>query len=93
LKKDYYRYKSERYSITEDEGEFYNPAYNFYLNSPIKKISNADTLQAALLQYPYAIVVGRARNVEDLEKLNLTKVAEHHDLFETSTTVLYVKKR
>jgi hypothetical protein len=86
----YYKFKNNSYSITEDEGEFYNPAYNFYLNEPVKKIFNADTLHRALIVNPNAVVIARADNESDLQKLNLLKIAEHHDLFELSTTVLYV---
>ena len=88
-KQPYIKYKSERYVTTQDEGEFYNPAYNFYLNTPIIKFTNADSLQAALIKNPSAIIISRTGNDADLQQLNLTKVAEHHDLFESPTTVLY----
>jgi len=88
-KQPYIKYKSDRYVITEDEGEFYNPGYNFYLNAPVIKFTNADSLQAALIKNLSAIIISRKDNDADLQKLNLTKVAEHHDLFETPTTVLY----
>lgn len=88
-KQPYIKYKSERYVITEDEGEFYNPGYNFYLNKPVIKFTNADSLQTALITNPSAIIISRKDNDADLQKLNLTKVAEHHNLFESSTTVLY----
>jgi len=87
--KPYLKYRGERYIITEDEGEFYNPGYNFYLNKPVIKFTNADSLQAALLKNPSAIIISRKDNNADLQKLNLTKVAEKHDLFESPTTVLY----
>lgn len=87
--KPYIIYKNERYIITEDEGEFYNPGYNFYLNTPVIKFTNADSLQAALIKNPSAIIISRKDNDADLQKLNFVKVAEHHDLFESPTTVLY----
>jgi len=70
----------------------YNAAYNFYLDEPVKKIFNVDTLQAALKINPSAIVISRAENSADLQKLNLFKVAEHQDLFELHTNVLYVSR-
>ena len=75
--------------LTEDEGEFYNPAYNFYLDKPVEKFNNLDSLQAALQQNPSAIVISRAYDEADLQKLNLLTLAEHHDLFESPTTVVY----
>lgn len=92
-RKSYVRYKSNRYTITEDEGEFYNPAYNFYLDKPVQKFYNIDTLQVALQQNPSAVIVSRKEYESDLQKLNLTKLAEHHDLFELPTTVVYVVKQ
>jgi 4-amino-4-deoxy-L-arabinose transferase-like glycosyltransferase len=91
-KTPYYKYRSNRYSVTEDEGEFYNPAFNFYLNQPVIKFFNIDTLKAALITNPSAIIIGRTQDSGDLQQLNLTKVAEHHDLFESPTTILYVTR-
>ena len=92
-KSEYYKFKSSRYAVTHDEGEFYNPAYNFYLDKPVEKFYNLDSLQAALHKNPWAVIVSRADADADLQKLNLTKVAEHHDLFESPTTVVYVSRR
>jgi 4-amino-4-deoxy-L-arabinose transferase-like glycosyltransferase len=70
----------------------YNAGYNFYLDKPVKKFFNLDTLHAALEINPTAIVISRSENAGGLKKLNLAKVAEHHDLFELPTTVLYVSQ-
>ena len=48
LKEPFIKYKSERYAITQDYVEFYNPGYNFYLKEPVIKFTNTDSLQAAL---------------------------------------------
>ena len=88
-KSSYYKSRNSRYMLTEDEGEFYNPAYNFYLDKPVQKFYNLDTLQAALQQNPSAVVVSRAYDEAELQKLKLIKLAEHHDLFESPTTVVY----
>jgi 4-amino-4-deoxy-L-arabinose transferase-like glycosyltransferase len=70
----------------------YNAGYNFYLDKPVKKFFNVDSLKIALTANPSAIVITRTENAPDLQKLNLNKLAEHHDLFELPTTVLYVTK-
>lgn len=91
-KTSYYTFKSNRYVLTQDEGEFYNPAYNFYLAKPVEKFYNLDTLRTALKQNPTAVVISRKDSEADLQKLSLVKIAEYHDLFELPTTVIYVFK-
>ena len=70
--------------------EIYNPGYNFYLNTNIRKFYNVDSLQTALLQNPDAILITRTNYIDTLKRLNLVEVARHHDLFESPTTILYV---
>jgi 4-amino-4-deoxy-L-arabinose transferase-like glycosyltransferase len=84
--------KNNTFTIVNQEGEFYNPAYNFYLRKPVKKFTNIDSLQAALLVHPGAILITTKDTEEQLSRLGLIKVAEHHDLFENPTTVLYVSR-
>jgi hypothetical protein len=72
--------------------KMYNPGYNFYLDSAIKKYSSPETLQAALINNPGAIVISRQDDAKEIQHLNLKLVAQHHDLFELPTTVLYVSK-
>ncbi|MDB5192945.1 MAG: glycosyltransferase family 39 protein [Segetibacter sp.] len=72
--------------------KIYNPGYNFYLNKPVKRFSNTAELGKALRANPSAIIITRKDNAADLSALNLLKVAEHHDLFESPTTALYVAR-
>ena len=70
----------------------YNPGYNFYLKGPVIVFDTVDSLSVALKQNPGAILITRKQKAGDLKALSLIKVAEHHDLFELPTTVLYVPK-
>lgn len=73
--------------------KMYNPGYNFYLDSNIQKFGDVDALKTALKTNPGAIVVSRLDDALELQSLNLKLVAQHHDLFETPTTVVYVTSR
>ncbi len=70
--------------------KLYNPGFNFYLDNNVKKFFNADTLLQAINSQPDAVVISRLENDAELKTLNLTLIAQHHDLFESPTTVLYV---
>jgi 4-amino-4-deoxy-L-arabinose transferase-like glycosyltransferase len=71
--------------------EIYNPGYNFYLQTNVRKFYQVDSLRAALEKNPDAIVITRTEFSAVLKPLHLQEVARHHDLFETPTTILYVQ--
>jgi hypothetical protein len=73
--------------------KMYNPGYNFYLNSNVQKLHDTASLKTALQHNPGAIVISRQEDGKELEALNLKLVAQHHDIFELPTTVLYVLTR
>ena len=66
----------------------YNPGYNFYLNSAVKKFESSDSLKSFLLANNNSIVISRKEFVDSLKTLHLEVIAEHHDLFELPTTVI-----
>lgn len=68
--------------------QIYNSAYNFYLNTNIKKYYSLDSLRFALQQNPDAIIISRKDFLDSLNTLNLQIIASHHDLFELPTTVI-----
>jgi 4-amino-4-deoxy-L-arabinose transferase-like glycosyltransferase len=68
--------------------KIYNPAYNFYLNKPIKVIDTAEEL-GALLQQPGIIkIISREAYLSELRHLPLKLIATERDLFETATTII-----
>lgn len=68
--------------------QIYNPGYNFYLNSNIKRYQSLDSINAQLRQNPEAIVISRKEFTDSLRSLNLDIIAEHRDLFELPTTII-----
>ena len=69
----------------------YNPGYNFYLNSDIKKYESVDSINLLLEKDPGAIVITRKVFTDSLKRLDLEIIAEHRDLFELPTTVILRK--
>jgi 4-amino-4-deoxy-L-arabinose transferase-like glycosyltransferase len=69
----------------------YNPGYNFYLNTNIKKYESVDSINFQLQQYPGAIVISRKEFLDSLKRSGLEVVAEHRDLFELPTTIILKK--
>ncbi len=66
----------------------YNPAYNFYLNKPIKVLDTAEEL-GALLQQPGIIkIISREAYLSELRQFPLKLIATERDLFETATTII-----
>ncbi len=66
-----------------------NPAYLFYMPKRIPVTDNADTLQKWLSNTEEAIVITRTGFEDQLKNIPLEKVEEKHNLFESSTTVIY----
>jgi hypothetical protein len=58
----------------------------------VKKFNTPQELLQGLQNNPDAIVITRLDEAEELKGLDLQQVAEHHDIFETPITVLYVYK-
>jgi len=69
--------------------EIYNPGYNFYLNTPIKRFYSMDSLRLAIGQNPQSLVITRTAFDDTLSALRLRPLASHHDLFENPTTIIY----
>jgi hypothetical protein len=66
----------------------YNPGYNFYLNTNIKRYQSLDSINVQLQQNPNAIIISRKEFVDSLRSLGVDVIAEHRDLFELPTTVI-----
>ncbi|MDQ6757619.1 MAG: glycosyltransferase family 39 protein [Bacteroidota bacterium] len=66
----------------------YNPGYNFYLDSNIKKYESVDSIDLQLQQHPDAIIISRKEFLDSLKKLDIEIVAEHRDIFELPTTIV-----
>ncbi|TDH26179.1 glycosyltransferase family 39 protein [Segetibacter sp. 3557_3] len=69
--------------------KLYNPGFNFYLDQNVQKFFDVESLRNAIAANPDAVVISRMDNEADLQKLPLKKLASHHDLFESPTTVVY----
>jgi 4-amino-4-deoxy-L-arabinose transferase-like glycosyltransferase len=68
--------------------QIYNPGYNFYLNTNIKEYPMLDSVKAKLDQFPDAVIISRKDFVDILRTLNLEVIAEHHDIYESPTTII-----
>lgn len=66
----------------------YNPGYNFYLNSNIKKYDSVDSINFLLQQDPDAIIISRKEFIDSLKRLDIDVIAEHRDIFELPTTII-----
>ena len=69
----------------------YNPGYNFYLDSNIKKYESVDSLNFQLQQHPGTIVISRKAFSDSLKRSGIEVFAEHRDLFELPTTIILRK--
>ena len=67
--------------------KLFQPAFTFYVPHRIPMFEQPDSLKA-YLQTHDALVLSRQSFEPELDSLQLQQVAAHHDLFETSTTVL-----
>ena len=68
--------------------KIYNPGYNFYLNSNIKKYESIDSLKIQLQQNPGAIIISRKEFLDSLQTIGIDIIAEHRDIFELPTTII-----
>ena len=59
------------------------------MNSPnIKEYPLLDSIGAKLKEHPDALIISRKEFENELKKLNLEVIAEHHDIFELPTTII-----
>ncbi len=70
----------------------YNPAFNFYLRQPVKRIEDFEQLKAYLAAHPDCQVLTRAKNLKQLGGLNLHLYFMQQDNFESNTTCLLEQK-
>jgi 4-amino-4-deoxy-L-arabinose transferase-like glycosyltransferase len=68
--------------------QIYNPAFNFYLQEPVKRIENIEELKTYLAQHPNSEVVTRAKRLPELGKLPLRLYFKDKDIFENNSTCL-----
>lgn len=67
----------------------YNAAFNFNLHTNnIKKYQSIDSLKLALQLQPDAFIISRKKYLDSLKMLPVRVIAEHHDLFESPTTII-----
>jgi len=67
--------------------KIFQPSFTFYVPNRIPVFEQVDSLNA-YLQTHQAVVLSRQTFEPELDSLHLQEIAAHHDLFETSTTVL-----
>lgn len=67
--------------------KIFQPSYAFYLPERIRVFEEADSLKNYLSTHS-ALIITRKEFVEDLKWPQVKPLAEHHDLFETPTTVI-----
>ena len=68
--------------------EIYNPAFNFYLNKPVKEFKDTAQLYSALSKDTAGIIITRLNLLGALDSTKYKIVTSKRDLFETPTTVL-----
>jgi hypothetical protein len=71
--------------------DLFQPSYTFYLPQRVKVFTDVEAI-TSYLQNNEAVILVREANAGQLERLNLKKLASHHDLFESSTTVILTNK-
>jgi hypothetical protein len=70
----------------------FQPSFTFYVPQRIPVFDQPDSLKA-YLKNNEALVILRQVALPEIDSLGLQKVAAHHDLFETHTTVLYTNAK
>ncbi len=68
--------------------QIYNPGYNFYLDSNIKKYYSVDSINLQLQQTPGVIVITRKEFMDSFKRVNFKIIAQHRDIFEIPTTII-----
>lgn len=68
--------------------QIFHPSYTFYLPNRIPVFDNIDSLKIYLSQKK-AVVLSRKNFADELQSIGLVEQASVHDLFESSTTVVY----
>ncbi len=66
----------------------YNPAFNFYLQQPVKRIEDFNELRNYLKTHPNSQVVTRTQNLKQLSSLHLKLYFMGKDVFENHSTCL-----
>ncbi|GAB2688570.1 glycosyltransferase family 39 protein [Mucilaginibacter koreensis] len=72
--------------------QIYNPAFNFYLKQPVKRIEKIEELKAYLIHHPNCQVVTRAKRLTELGNLPLQLYFKDKDVFENNSTCLLEHK-
>ncbi len=68
--------------------KIYNPAYNFYLNKPVKQWETISDFKDSLPIGKTAYIISRQEFAKDFEGLPVKIIATKKDIFENPTTVL-----
>ncbi len=69
--------------------KIYNPAYNFYLDSPVTMLHDEKALARLLAQKKNAIVLSRESELPSAGSVPFRVLAKEKDLFERPTTVVF----
>jgi 4-amino-4-deoxy-L-arabinose transferase-like glycosyltransferase len=71
--------------------KIFHPSFTYYLPKRVKVFESIDSLKM-YLELNKAIVISRADFRDELKNIGLQEEAAHHDLFESSTTLLMSNK-
>lgn len=71
--------------------QIFHPSYTYYLPERVPVFTSIDSLHS-YLEINDAAVISRKNFNADLESIGLKQLASEHDLFESSTTVVYAKE-
>ena len=68
--------------------KIYNPAFNFYIDHPVKVFNDKDTLYQYVLQHPGAIILTRENLLNEINIQRYTIKAFAKDIFENPNTAI-----
>ncbi|MBC7887217.1 MAG: glycosyltransferase family 39 protein [Ferruginibacter sp.] len=68
--------------------QIYNPAFNFYIDQPIKVLTSKTELEKAIHNSAGAIIITRENYLPELEGLPLQIIQKYKDPLESPTTVI-----
>lgn len=72
--------------------QIFHPSFAYYLPNRVPVYYSLDSLQKFLTNNT-AVVLSRSKFSEELKKINLKELAVEHDIFESSTTVVYTNQK
>ncbi|TBR19850.1 MAG: glycosyltransferase family 39 protein [Chitinophagaceae bacterium] len=72
--------------------QIFHPSFAYYLPNRVPVYYSLDSLQK-FLSNNKAVVISRSKFSEELKKINLKELAVEHDIFESSTTVVYTNQK